>query len=461
MRDRFGVEALYYYPLDDGVVFGSDPSALFSHDRVRRQVDLKSMRDIFTFTTPRHTSPWRNLFQVEPGGTVTVTADGVRSRPYWRLATRTHTDDRQATVAHVRERLTTVLRQQLSDMAPCIMLSGGLDSSAMVGIAATQLDGAETLHTFSVDFADPAGGAMDAPFARDVARLVGSDHRRLEFGWRQLAAPDLRRKMIVARGGPMSWGDGDISLYLAFTEIHRSFDAVLTGDCADAVFGFPPSLQQRALEARTIAWQETNACEFWAASLRPDVRKALDLPQHRREEYERAVAEVEHLPGADALERRMREVNYLDLCWHTRVVLDRRDRIARLTGLNVRVPYCDRELVEYMYNVPWSLKTFDGREKSVLRHAVLDVIPESVAQRSKRGYPLTMDARYAAALQDQGKEILADPYSPVFAIVDQGWLEWAVQAPIPEESPSLRFGLDRALDLYHWLDLYEPELLLD
>ncbi|SDT50793.1 asparagine synthase (glutamine-hydrolyzing) [Jiangella sp. DSM 45060] len=461
VRDRLGVEPLYYGRLRDGVVFGSDPADLFANGSVPRQVDIESMRDMFTFTTSRSTSPWKGLTQVEPGGIVTVTSDRIRSHIYWRLTARPHSDGWEDTVTYVRGRLNSILRQQLSDVAPCALLSGGLDSSAMTGLAARQLEGEKPVHTYSVEHANTGTETADAPFARAVARLVGSEHHQLAYTCSDLSDPDLRRRVIMARGGPVGWGDADASLYLAFNHIGQTFGTALSGDGSDALFGFHPSLEQRAFAARVIPWQEAKLVEFWSEPLHPQLRKALDLPTAMTDQYQQAVAEIEHLPDADNVERRMREMCYLDLGWHMRTVLERRDRIARATGLNVRVPFCDHNLVEYMYNVPWSLKTFDGREKSVLRHAALDVIPPSVAQRRKSGYPFMEDPGYTSALQDQAEEILAQPDSPVFDIVDPAWVEWAVDAEIPRDSLSLRFGLDKVLDLHHWLDLYEPELLLD
>lgn len=113
-----------------------------------------------------------------------------------------------------------------------------------------------------------------------------------------------------------------------------------------------------------------------------------------------------------------------------------------------------------MYNAPWSLKTYDGQEKSLLRGAVRDVLPESVVQRVKSPYPQTQDAQYPAALQQQAKERLARPGHPVFDLIRHDWLTTAVQAdPVSIPMP-VRNGLERALDLAMWLDIYQPDLRL-
>jgi asparagine synthase (glutamine-hydrolysing) len=194
--------------------------------------------------------------------------------------------------------------------------------------------------------------------------------------------------------------------------------------------------------------------------LRPDVTAKLDLDGYVADQYANAVASVEHIDGASELERRMRTICHLHLTRFVRILLDRKDRASMAVGLEVRVPFCDHRLVEYVYNTPWSMKTFDGREKSLLRHAAKHVLPQSVVDRVKSPYPSTQDPGYAAALQQQVKEVLAEPGSRVFDLVDRTWLTETVQRDPATMTTLTRNSLDRTLDLYHWLDLYRPEITL-
>ena len=109
-----------------------------------------------------------------------------------------------------------------------------------------------------------------------------------------------------------------------------------------------------------------------------------------------------------------------------RILLDRKDRISMAVGLEVRVPYCDHRLVEYVYNAPWSLKTYDSREKSLLRGAARDVLPQSVVDRVKSPYPSTQDPEYTVKRQHNAREYLSSSGHPVFDIVSRDWLARAV-----------------------------------
>ena len=156
----------------------------------------------------------------------------------------------------------------------------------------------------------------------------------------------------------------------------------------------------------------------------------------------------------------MRVICYLHLTRFVRILLDRKDRMSMAVGLEVRVPFCDHRLVEYVYNTPWALKTFDGREKSLLRGAARDVLPDSVVKRVKSPYPSTSDPKYGAALQEQIKDLLGSADDALFGLVDRTVLD-AVASLEPELiEPRDRAKMERALDLAVWIDLYRPQIIV-
>jgi asparagine synthetase B (glutamine-hydrolysing) len=131
-------------------------------------------------------------------------------------------------------------------------------------------------------------------------------------------------------------------------------------------------------------------------------------------------------------------------------------------GLEVRVPFCDHRLVEYVYNAPWSMKTFDGREKSLLRAAVADLLPDSVVQRRKSPYPSTQDPGYERALRQQLAEVVADSAAPVAGLLNLKRVHELLDAPVD----STGFGAGRravelALGLDRWLRRYPVRVAVD
>jgi asparagine synthase (glutamine-hydrolysing) len=469
IRDRMGIKPFYYYPTRDGVLFGSEPKAILANPLARKAVDADGLRELFTFTKAPGWSLWRDMAEVLPGTIVRVDAEGVHTRTYWKLSAQAHTDSTEDTVAKVRELLTDIVdRQLVADVPRCVLLSGGLDSSAITGLAAASLD--EQVRTFSVDFfgqeenfkPDEMRDTPDSPFVRDVARLVESAHQDVMLDPHALTDPRTRRAMITARDIPAGFGDLDSSLYLLFKAIRAESTVALSGESADEVFGgYRWFHDEAARNAETFPWLAfRTGLTDRGSFLRPDVTAKLDLDGYVADQYANAVASVEHIDGASELERRMRTICHLHLTRFVRILLDRKDRASMAVGLEVRVPFCDHRLVEYVYNTPWSMKTFDGREKSLLRHAAKHVLPQSVVDRVKSPYPSTQDPGYAAALQQQVKEVLAEPGSRVFDLVDRTWLTETVQRDPATMTTLTRNSLDRTLDLYHWLDLYRPEITL-
>ncbi|KJK46964.1 asparagine synthase [Lentzea aerocolonigenes] len=473
VRDRLGVKPLYYYPTRDGVLFGSEPKAILANPAVPRAVDLDGLRELVSFTMTPGWALWRGMREVAPGTIITVDRNGLRERTYWRLETRAHPDSLGSTTEAVRGLLTDIVdRQLVADVPRCVLLSGGLDSSVITALAATRVGTqGEKLQTFSVDFADreqtfradTARDTPDTPFIRDVVAEVGQQHEFVTLDADMLSRTELRRAVIRARDLPIGFGEMDTSLYLLFDAIRRSSTVALSGESADEVFGGYRWFHDPAsVSGNNFPWLVYPSAMSGdrAAVMAPDLRKSLDVNTYVADQYATAVSQVGHLPGDDPVERRMRTVSHLHLTRFIRMMLDRKDRISMAVGLEVRVPFCDHRLVEYVYNAPWAMKSFDGREKSLLRHATADLLPASVRDRLKAAYPSTQDSSYNTAIQRQAADVLADRNHPALELVDQEWLTEAIGRDPSQMSPNVRRGIDRVLDLYHWFDLYRPSLTL-
>ncbi|HEV2636411.1 MAG TPA: asparagine synthase (glutamine-hydrolyzing) [Actinocrinis sp.] len=473
IRDRMGIKPFFFYPTADGVLFGSEPKAILANPLATAAIDLDGLRELFTFAkTPGH-AVWAGMHEVEPGTVVTVDHNGVHTSVYWRLETREHTDDQQTTVTHVRELLDDIVARQLvADVPRCVLLSGGLDSSALTALAAKQLgERGETVRSFAVDFvgqaenftADELRPTNDSPFVHDVAEHVHSQHQDVVLNSDELSDPAVRRTVVRANDLPAGRGDMDASLYLLFKAIREQSTVALSGESADEVFGgyrwfHLPEVQQ----SDSFPWLAAMSLDRPGLSapqlLNPGLAEKLDTVGYLNDRYASAVAEVATLPGESEHERRMRVICYLHLTRFVRMLLDRKDRMSMAVGLEVRVPFCDHRLVEYVYNTPWSLKTYDGREKSLLRGATRDVLPQSVVERVKSPYPSTQDPKYPSMLQLQAQELLTAADSPIFDVVNREWLRALVQADPSAIDTMSRHSLERCLDLAAWLDIYRPEV---
>ncbi|PZS38105.1 MAG: asparagine synthase (glutamine-hydrolyzing) [Pseudonocardiales bacterium] len=468
VRDRMGIKPLYYTETEHGVLFGSEPKAIFANPLREPVVDANGLREILAFVKNPEQAVYRDLRELRPGRLLRVSREGSTVRRYWKLEAHEHTDDLDTTVATVRGLLDDIVdRQLISDVPLCSLLSGGLDSSAVTALAARQLAaaGRGAVRSFAVDFtgyadnftADPMRNTPDAPFVHELARHVGADHTDIVLSTSELMNPAHRAAVVRANDLPLG-GDIFTSLYLLFAAIRARSTVALSGESADEVFGGYPWFHDAAAHADTFPWLAAFG-RFMGDEAQPErtlftdeLTSLLDIPGYRADSYRSALAEVPHTETTDPLERRMREVCYLHLTRFVQFLLDRKDRMSMASGLEVRVPFCDHRLVQYVFNTPWSFKTFDGREKSLLRAAVTDVLPTSIAQRKKSPYPSTQDPSYAHALRDQLGKIVTEGTSPVLELLDAQRVRTLLDSQIGAVSlDAERRGTELVLTLHDWI----------
>lgn len=463
VRDRLGVKPLYYFPTPSGVLFGSEPKAILANPAVPRVVDADGLRQVFGFVAAPGHAVFRGMHEVTPGHTVRIGRGGVVDEAYWTLPTREHTDDLDTTIATVRDLLhDTADRQLTADVPVCTLLSGGLDSSALTALAAQRLQaqGRGAVRSFSVDFAgltksfqpDEIRGTLDAPYVVDVARHVAADHTDIVLDNAALLDDAARDAVLHARDLP-SWGEIDTSLYLLFKAVRAQSTVALSGESADEVFGgYKEFHDADAVNANTFPWLAGGLGKRIAGGslLSEPFAKALDLEDYIADEYAGALAAVPAQPGQTGHEKRMREVCFLYLTRFLPNLLDRKDRMSMAVGLEVRVPFCDHRLVEYVYNTPWAMKTFDGREKSLLRAATKELLPRSVVERVKSPYPQTQDPGYVSATSALLRSRALDPDSPISHLVDLDAVEAVAADPqVPQQNV-----VDRLLSVDRWVTDY-------
>ncbi|MFB7664828.1 asparagine synthase (glutamine-hydrolyzing) [Kitasatospora sp. NPDC056138] len=426
VRDRLGVKPLYFHTYAGGLLFGSEPKAILANPLFERRIEESAFPMLFNQRlAPLGTTPLQGLSEVRPGHLVRFGASGVTETRYWQLTPREHTDDFRTTAGTVRELLTEITASQLvADVPLSGLLSGGLDSSALTALAARQVhgSGAGRLTTFSVDFegADsdfrptPLRPERDAPYARLAARHLGTDHTEV-----RLSADALSDTLGAARRARDLPGLGqfDTSMYGLFAAVRQSSTVALSGEAADEIFGGYPWFHDPAIVRRdTFPWLGDGV--RLTDCLAPDVRARIRPDEMEKDLYAALLAEVPRLDGETGLQARMREVLYLSMQGPLALLLDRKDRMSMAVGLEVRVPFCDHRLVEYAWNVPWSLKTADGREKSLLRAAVADLLPEPVLRRPKSAYPAAFAPAYADAVVRRARALGQDRQSPLYGLLD-------------------------------------------
>jgi len=427
VRDRLGVKPLFYSHQNGVLLFGSEPKAILAHPDFKAEVGAEGLAEIFSIgpaRTPGH-GVYRNMSELKPGQCAVFDRNGLSIRTYWKLESKPHEDDVDATSLRIQQLLDdTAQRQLVSDVPICTLLSGGLDSSALTTLAANHYkqSGKGQLHTFSVDYADndkhfKANAFQpnaDAPWIKRMTEHLNTEHHYIEFDTPELV--ESLKAAVFARDTP-GMADVDGSLYLFCREIKKQATVAISGEAADEIFGgYPWFHRQDALEAHTFPWslKLNNRVDVLA----PDLVDWIKPVEYVSNRYEQALSEVPRLAGETGQQNRMREMSYLNITRFMPTLLDRKDRMSMAVGLEVRVPFCDHRLVEYVWNIPWEIKTSGDREKGILRKALKGVLPDDVLTRKKSPYPKTHNPNYLTAVRKWVLDILDDSSSPLLPFID-------------------------------------------
>ncbi|PSR24055.1 MAG: asparagine synthase (glutamine-hydrolyzing) [Sulfobacillus acidophilus] len=427
-RDRMGVKPLFFAEKEGAFLFASEIKGLLAHPLITRHVRADGLAEVFALgpaRTPGH-GVFHDIQELRAGWHLTHSPMGTHLAPYWSLEARPHRDDANGTALKIRELLRDIVTRQLVADVPVVsLLSGGLDSSIVTALAqsAFRSQGRDRLKTYSVDFKDMRRyfrdngfqTNIDAPWVIQVSEYLKTDHTRVE-----LDTPDLDQHLITAlraRDLP-GHADVDTSLLVFAGYIKQQATVGLSGEAADEIFGgYPWFHRHDALHAETFPWALRLSDRL--SVLNPDFLAYLNPTEYVEKRYREALQEVPHLPGESLLERRIRDISYLSITRFLPTLLDRKDRMTMAHGLEVRVPFCDHRLVEYAFNIPWSIKNFGNTTKGILRQAAQGWLPPEILLRRKSPYPSTPNPTYFDAMAVRLNEILHDVSAPLNPLLNR------------------------------------------
>ena len=422
-RDRIGVKPLFYKLHGGGLIFASEIKTILQYPTVKAELDAQGAAEVIMLGPGRipGSGVFRGIRELEPGCCGWYEDGKLSTERYWKLRDREHTECFQETMLHVRFLVQEAIRgQMVSDVPIGTFLSGGLDSSLISAICARETPG--QLKTFSVDYRDNERYFQSSKFQPNadshyidlMKATLNTDHHLTVLTPEDLL--DALEDATIARDLP-GMADVDFSLLAFCREIRKDVKVALSGECADEIFGGYPWYRDpevRDLDGFPWAQNTVRRSRMLAPNLATQIRAA-ELVQ---DQYLQTCRESDVLPGTSAQERRMKEMVNLNFRWFMQTLLDRKDRMSMYCGLEVRVPFCDYRITEYLYGVPWGFKDYQGQEKGLLRTAMTGWLPQQVLWRKKSPYPKTFDPHYAQ-LVSQRLESLLESDSPMFYLVDR------------------------------------------
>ncbi len=475
-RDHFGVKPLYYTFVNNNLVFASEIKAILKFPEVTAKLDEQGICELFGIG-PAHTAGttvFKNIYELKPANTIVYNEAGIHLHQYWKLKSKPHTDSLGKTCETVRYLLEDSIKRQLvSDVPLCTFLSGGLDSSIITLYAANfcKEHDLAPLDTYSVDYVDNDKNFVKTDFQPNsdsfyidlMCKKLHTNHHTVVLDTPELA--DALEDAMIARDCP-GMADVDSSLLLFCKNVKNDATVTLTGECADEIFGgYPWFFREDALRSGTFPW--SLAIDERQKLLHPDISKKIDLKEYIDYRYNESLANVEILNDDTSDTAEKRKISHLTLNWFMQTLLDRSDKMGMYNGFEIRVPFCDYRLAEYVWNIPWELKALKGREKGLLRYVMKDILPSEIVDRKKSPYPKTWNPTYLKKVKEMLGKIMEDKNAPINYLLNR---EYILEILNTDGKAFTRpwFGqlmtgpqlIAYLCQVNMWLERYQPEILL-
>lgn len=470
-RDRLGVKPFFYALMGTSMLFASELKALLRHPDVKHEIDMTGLWQLLFLSPVRlsGTGVFKDILELEAGSSAVFSREGLKIKKYWELKALPFEDTRDEAVEKTRWLLSdAIMRQLVSDVPLCTLLSGGVDSSIISSVAAKNYaEQGQKLSTYSFEYEgnkenfkstlfQPQG---DDVFAAKMAEYIESEHEVLTIPTEKVA--ELLYDATLARDMP-GQSDIDSSLLYFCGLIKKRHTVAISGECADEIFGgYPWFYRKEMLENPFFPWAHEPMIR--AELFRGDIVRAKEGYDYLSGEYKKLVDAFPRLDTDSETMLQSRKATWLSVSLFMANLLERKDRMSMASSVEVRVPFADQRILEYVYNVPWEIKFAGGVEKALLRDAMGEYLPEAILKRKKSPYPKTHNPKYEALVTKMLISELEKPDSRVAELIERSKLDYFLSRDSGTwfgqlmSKPQLIAWL---LQLEYWLKAYDVELVL-
>ena len=434
-RDRFGIKPLYYTLSGDNLIFASEIKGLLAHPSVKAVIDKAGICEILGLG-PAHTQGcgvFKGINEILPASCATFNKNGFNQNRYWQLISKPYICEFDECLRDVKDLTRKAILSQIEDKGRnmCFFLSGGLDSSIITALAAQNSD--IPINTFSLSYdkndeyfsPNEYQPASDDYYIDLMSDTFGTNHSIIKVDNQSLF--DLLYDAMKARDLP-GMADVDSSLYFLCREMGSCFDGAVSGECADEVFGgYPWFHRKEDFDADIFPWSKN--LDFRKNLVSPDLLSGNTVLDYIKEKYTHSINSCPDFREDSPEEKRRREISHLNLNWFMYSLGARSERIGMNTGLEIRMPFCDHNLVEYLWNVPWNFKAYNDREKGLLRMCFDDLLPEEILWRKKSPFPKTHNPEYETLVKNRLTEIINNESSPVLKLINKDYIKILLNEP--------------------------------
>ena len=420
-RDRLGVKPLFYTQIDGNFLFASEIKALLKNDLVQPIIDKESLQELLGLGPSKipGSGIFKGIKELRAAHYLTYKAGIIDIKRYWNVKDKKFDDTFEVCSTKVRRMLMdSIKRQMVSDVGISTFLSGGLDSSIITAVVSNELKKQnQVLDTYSIDYEDndkyfkanKFQVSKDKKFIDIMKNAFKTNHTYEVISQRKLAK--TLKESVIARDYP-GMADIDSSLFWFSKQIRKEHKVILSGECADEIFGGYPWFYRKEIRERgNFPW--IDSLDERISLIKKDLAQKLDLKNFVKEKCELTLSEINVSDDEN-----LKKLFYLNMTWFMPTLLDRKDRMTMRASLEARVPFADTKLIEYLWNVPWKYKYKNNQEKGLLRHAFKNILPKEIIDRKKNPYPKTHNPKYTKIMIKLLKKRLKNKKSVLYKIFD-------------------------------------------
>lgn len=401
-RDRLGVKPFFYTFAEGSFVFASEIKAILQYPGIDARLDKEGLWQLLFLSpvTINGSGVFKDVLELKPAECGVFDGDGLRIWKYWELVAEDFRGTAKEAAEHTRWLMEDAIkRQTVSDVPLCTFLSGGLDSSVITAVAAKAYrEKGEVLSTYSFEYEDnkknfkkslfqPQG---DDEYAVYLGEYLGTNHTVLTQPTMTVAENLLPATEFRDIPGQ---ADVDSSLLYYCGEVKKDHTVALSGECSDEIFGgYPWFYRKEMLYRDFFPWIHKPMAR--AELFDDSVVRAEEGYRYISDVYRKTVSDVSVLDTDTEDMKTSRVATVLSTGYFMTSLLERKDRMSMAHGLEVRVPFADHRILEYVYNVPWNIKFENETEKALLRNAMAEYLPDKILHRKKSPYPITHNPKY-------------------------------------------------------------------
>lgn len=473
-RDRLGIKPLFYSYVNSTLIFSSEIKGILASKMVPAIVTKDELIEMFSLG-PAHTPSktyFKNIYDLEAGHYLYFKNGKIEIKKYWDLQEKKLFDSDEEIIQNVKDLVTDATKRQLvSDVGIGSMLSGGLDSSIVTKIASDYLP---KINTYSINYEDNDNDftpndyqlTKDSDFVKVMVKYLNTNHNDIHIEQKELF--DCLYESVIARDMP-GMADIDSSMFIFCKKIASTDQkVVLSGECSDEIFGGYPWFYKEHLK---------NTDGFpWALSenlrenlVKKGIFKKGEITDYIIASKASTLKNTSHISD-DIFENKFKEINYLTVKYFMNTLVERTDRMSMRSSLEVRVPYADHRIFEYVYNVDAKLKLGLRKsdkiiEKYILKQAFKEDIPTSITDRKKSPFPKTYSNIYLQLLEKKLIEIIENKDSKIHKIINIKYIKSLIASHGKELKENL-FGqlmtypqtLAYIIQIEYWLNAYNIKI---